>query len=113
MMRPAIFAVVAAFAVLLVLSGCSSKPGEFDSLAQCLSEKGVIMYGTEWCPHCKDQKQLFGSSFEYINYVNCDLNRKACADAEVQGYPTWVINGESFAGTRALAELAARSGCAE
>ena len=39
----------------------NSEGGEV-SLAQCLTEKEVIMYGTEWCSHCKNQKAMFGES---------------------------------------------------
>lgn len=87
-------------------------PGQYDDFAQCLTDKGAVMYGTEWCPHCKDQKALFGNSFDKVNYVDCDDNRQMCLDAGVEGYPTWTINGENYAGTQALSTLAEVSGCA-
>ena len=37
-------------------------PGQYDEFAQYLTEQGVIMYGTEWCPHCQNNKKLFGNS---------------------------------------------------
>jgi len=36
-----------------------SKPGFYDEFAQCLTDKGVKMYGAYWCPHCQAQKALF------------------------------------------------------
>ena len=69
-----------------------------DAFAQCLADKSVTMYGTEWCSHCKNQKKLFGSSFQYINYVDCDKNQQECSSAGVQGYPTWKINGQNYPG---------------
>lgn len=90
------------------------KEGVYDGLAQCLTRAGVTMYGTDWCPHCQDQKALFGPSFRYVQYVNCDANRPACDAAGVTGFPTWVFpdGGESLAGEQPLATLAARAGCA-
>ena len=32
---------------------------KYDGFASCMTEKGVIMYGTDWCPNCQNQKQLF------------------------------------------------------
>ena len=96
---------------LLVIAGCSPQTKVPDSFAQCLSEKGAIMYGTEWCPHCKNQKALFGSAFQYVNYVDCDLNRDACIKAGVEGFPTWVIDGNNYPGEQPLARLASLSGC--
>lgn len=104
------------FFTVLFLAGCVNSPippanGNYDSLAQCLTEKGVVMYGTEWCPHCQDQKEMFGSSFQYVDYIDCDENRNACQAAGVRGYPTWVIEGQSHPGTQALATLANLAGC--
>jgi|SRR3989344_5274618 len=96
---------------LILLVGCSNKANEHDALAKCLTEKGVIMYGTEWCSHCKNQKAAFESSFQYINYVDCDKNRNQCLKAGVEGYPTWVINGQNYPGEQPLSRLASLAGC--
>ena len=56
--------------ILLTISACSDKPGEYDVLANCLTEKGAVMYGTEWCSHCQNQKKSFGKSFEYIDNLD-------------------------------------------
>ena len=107
----------------LIIVGCGSGQNSIDindleavnslengPLAKCLTEKGVKMYGTEWCPHCKNQKKLFGSSFQYINYTDCDKNRQECLSAGVQGYPTWEIDGQNYPGEQSLERLAQLSG---
>jgi len=97
--------------ISLLIVGCTNSPSLYDSFAQCLTEKGVTMYGTEWCPHCKNQKAEFGGSFQYVNYVDCDRSREVCDNAGVQGYPTWEIEGQSYAGEQSLGRLASLSGC--
>ncbi len=62
-----------------------------DTFAKCLTEKGWVMYGAEWCSHCKDQKALFGDSFQYIKYVECPDNIQLCLDRGVNGYPSWIV----------------------
>src|SRR3989339_819290 len=47
-----------------------------DEFAKCLNETGVKMYGTEWCSHCKEQKKLFGESFQFVNYIDCDEDKE-------------------------------------
>jgi glutaredoxin len=96
---------------LLVIAGCAKGPGKYDSFAQCLTEKGAAMYGTEWCSHCKNQKELFGNSFQYIYYADCDKRKQECVDAGIEGYPTWIINNESYSGEQSLEKLAALTGC--
>jgi glutaredoxin len=89
-------------------------PGEYDDLARCITQSGAVMYGTDWCPHCQEQKRLFGPSFKLINYINCDLNAQACELAGVEGYPTWVFaDGTKASGEQDFAALAARTGCAD
>jgi len=83
-----------------------------DDLAQCLTKQGVVMYGTEWCPHCQDQKRDFGESFRYVTFINCDINQGACDAAGVEGYPTWSFpQGEPLFGEQELTVLAERAGC--
>lgn len=81
-------------------------------LANCMTENGLIMYGTTRCSHCQTQKALFGDAFANVTYVDCDEDRQVCLDAGVRGFPTW-IDGENnaFPGTQTLDRLAAISGC--
>ena len=86
--------------------------GQYDGFARCLTGEGVVMYGTEWCPHCQDQKRLFGESFRYVAFVNCDLDAAACAAVNVTQFPTWVYPDRSrTTGLLPLAVLADRTGC--
>lgn len=104
--------------LMIFLASCSSitgkatdSPGELDGFAQCLTDKGAKMYGTEWCSHCKNQKALFGKSFQYVDYVDCDRSKQVCANAGIKGYPTWVIDDENYPGEQSLEKLSSLSGC--
>jgi hypothetical protein len=63
----------------------------YDDFAKCLRENDAVMYGAESCSHCKEQKNVFGNSFKYINYVECPENINLCLDRGIRGYPTWII----------------------
>lgn len=88
-----------------------SGPAEI-ALAEHLNEIGAKKYGAFWCPHCYEQKQLFGkTAFDKIDYIECDprgLNPQpqACQDAEIRSYPSWEINGQVYRGTQPLERLA-------
>ena len=88
----------------------SGTPGEYDDFANCLSGKAV-MYGTDRCGACQSQKDLFGKSFENIDYRNCDNLGQECRDKEITGYPTWRINNTNYPGLQTLATLASLTGC--
>lgn len=87
------------------------------ALAEHLADKGVRFYGASWCPHCQEQKRLFGASARRLPYIECNLagpnapQSQACTSAGVQNYPTWIINGRAFVGqVLSLAELAEATG---
>ncbi|MEM9947240.1 MAG: vitamin K epoxide reductase family protein [Cyanobacteria bacterium P01_D01_bin.36] len=88
------------------------------ALAKHLTDIGATMYGLYWCPHCFDQKQLFGKdAYRQMPYVECDpggykSQTAVCQAAlpEGTGFPTWEINGEFVSGTQSLQALAAASG---
>ncbi|PSF32953.1 hypothetical protein C7H19_21025 [Aphanothece hegewaldii CCALA 016] len=82
------------------------------ALAQHLKQVGAKMYGAFWCPHCHDQKQLFGKeAVAQINYIECDPRGKdpkpeLCQAAKIQGFPSWEIKGKFYQGTQSLEQLA-------
>jgi hypothetical protein len=87
--------------------------------AKCLTEKGAVMYGAEWCGHCKSQKLAFGSAVSEISYVECTVpgnpsaQAEECRAAKVDSYPTWVFaDGSRQSGAMPMGELAERTGCA-
>ncbi len=108
-MKKALLSVLVVFGAYFLYEAFT--PGQHDALASCLTEKGAVMYGTDWCPHCQNQKRAFGKSFRLIDYVNCDIERAACEAAGVRGYPTWVIGEKRFEGEQPLQVLASAAGC--
>lgn len=87
------------------------------SLAQHLTKVGAKMYGAWWCPHCYDQKQLFGQeALADLSYVECapdGLNSQTalCQSIDqLKGFPTWEIKGVFYPGTQSLQDLAEISG---
>ncbi|NYZ73922.1 hypothetical protein H0O00_02155 [Candidatus Micrarchaeota archaeon] len=86
-----IAAVVMIFAFFMLQT--PQVPADYDAFAKCLTEKGAKMYGSELCPHCDDQKEAFGDSWQYVTYVECRSplggQTEACMDAGIKAYPTW------------------------
>ena len=86
------------------------------ALADHLTATGAVMYSAYWCPHCHDQKQLFGKEASAkLKIIECapdGQNNQAalCASKNIQGFPTWEIKGQLDSGQKTLAQLAAFSG---
>lgn len=110
-MKKGIFALF----TLSILSACTpttEDSGKYAAFADCLTNSGAIFYGTEWCPHCKAQKALFGDALAQVNYVDCDAERDLCTKANIESYPTWVFgDGSRQSGTQPLETLAKKTGC--
>lgn len=94
-----------------VITGNVISELSIENFAKCLSEKGVKMYGARTCSHCENQKELFGDSFQYINYVECLDTPDICISRGIEYYPAWDINGQLDYGTQTLQKLAELSGC--
>ena len=102
--------VMASVIVLLLLLGSwiayeKLSPGKYDSFAKCLTEKGAVMYGEDWCPYTQGQKTMFGKSFKYVDYHEFP---------ELPGIkktPTWVINGKWYENAQSFEKLSEVTGC--
>jgi glutaredoxin len=87
------------------------------ALAEHLTQANAKMYGSYWCPHCYEQKQLFGKkAWDKVTYVECGEDAiknpqpEVCKQAGVTGFPTWSIGGKLDPGVKKLAKLAELSG---
>jgi uncharacterized membrane protein len=86
------------------------------ALAEHLTKTGAVMYTAWWCPHCHDQKQLFGKeATARLTIVECAADgqnsQKARCDAKpLEGFPSWEIDGKIDSGVKPLARLAELSG---
>lgn len=107
-------------AVVVIIGGMiwySQMPGKYDGFAGCIKESGATFYGAFWCPHCQEQKKLFGKSAKNLPYVECSTvdgqgQLPVCKDANVETYPTWEFNGGTRqTGTLSLAEIASSTSC--
>ncbi len=102
-------------AVSVILSGCGNP--NLDNFAKCVTKSGMTFYGAYWCPHCANVKKAFGSSFQYINYVECDDNgpngnSQKCQQAGVDAFPYFIFgDGMRHAGELSLSLIAEKTGC--
>lgn len=95
-------------------------------LASRLRDAGAKMYGAFWCGHCYEQKESFGKqAVEVLPYVECYPDgfrrgfgnaenesgkkdtppAKACVDAQIDGFPTWVVGSERLEGEQTFDQL--------
>lgn len=94
-----------------------AKPSPYIELAQCIADSGATFYGAFWCPHCAEQKALFGSSHEFLPYVECSTpdrqnQTEVCIEAGIESYPTWdLADGTRIGGVQTREQLAELTGC--
>ena len=86
-----LLAVILAATLVFIFWPKDEVRGNYDDFAQCLTDKGVVMYGAYWCPHCQNEKRAFGNSFRLVNYVECTQETGRCLAEKINGYPTWIF----------------------
>jgi glutaredoxin len=82
------------------------------AFAEFLATNDVKFYGAYWCPHCQKQKSLFGAvAAAKLPYIECaadgeNSQRELCRKKDIKLFPTWVINGKYYQGSKDLKEIA-------
>lgn len=114
-----IWLVIGVFLVagVVYLVSAPAKTGKLDALASCIKDSGAIFYGAFWCPHCQNQKAIFGRSAKLLPYIECSTpdgggQLPVCTDAGITSYPTWEFaDGSREGGEVSLERLSELTGC--
>ena len=96
---------------VLTVSSFMKKPGNYDKFTNCLTEKGAIVYGNDFCQYTIQQLNYFGKSKKYLNYVRCTDNEELCNEKDIKTTPTWEYNEEFYPQIQTFERLAAITGC--
>ncbi len=112
-----IYGVIVILLVAAFLGGRYHRDHKYDSFAKCLAAKQAKMYGLSWCPHCVDQKQMFGAAFHYVPYVECGIvaTKEETPECKAKGlnlFPTWQFGMDPpQPGVLSLDALSDKTGC--
>ena len=117
-----VFVIIMLAVALLIATGCKKNGNDYTQkdvaeFAKCLTDKGAVMYGAFWCPHCANVKKKFGSAFQFITYVECDPrgeNSKSdlCIKKGIQNYATFEFSdGSRLVGEPTWEEMGVKTGC--
>lgn len=103
--------------VLAYAAGWYHSNHRYDGFAKCLASKQAKMYGLYWCPHCIEQKEMFGKAFQYVPYVECAVKGShditaQCKAAGVKLFPSWQFGtNPPVPSVFPLDVLSAQTGC--
>jgi hypothetical protein len=78
--------------------------------AICIGENSEL-YSKLGCPACEKQEKMFGKYYEHLNMIDCSDNFQECADAQIIGTPTWIINEQEYRGIQSIEKLKELTGC--
>jgi len=112
-MGAVVFGALVLTAAFFILNKKFTEPKvNLDVFAQCLADKSVTMYGTEWCVYCQKEKALFGDSFRLVPYVDCGKEPGKCTENKIENTPTWLFpDGHRLIGLQTLEKLSQESSC--
>jgi len=94
-----------------------NKNTSLENFAQCLTKKGIKLYGSFQDASTQKQKAMFKKAFNYLTYIECiEPESKQllfeCQVEEIKTFPTWKFsNKERKTGVLSLEELKELSGC--
>ncbi|MGC1646877.1 MAG: hypothetical protein WA741_13685 [Candidatus Sulfotelmatobacter sp.] len=111
------YGVVVILLAAAFIAGRYYKNHKYDNFAKCLATKQARMYGLYWCPHCIEQKEMFGEAFHFVPYQECAIKGSqeeapVCKIAGVKLFPAWQFGDESpKEGVLSMEALSDKTGC--
>ena len=111
------YGVVVILLAAAFIAGRYYKNHKYDNFAKCLATKQAKMYGLYWCPHCIEQKEMFGEAFHYVPYQECAIKGSqeeapVCKIAGVKLFPAWQFGDEPpKEGVLSMEALSDKTGC--
>lgn len=111
------YGIVLILLVAAYIAGRHYRNHKYDNFAKCLAAKQAKMYGLSWCPHCADQKAMFGEAFHYVPYVECGIQPSKeetteCKAAGLKLFPSWQFGMDlPKEGVLSLEALSDKTGC--
>lgn len=109
--------VTMAFSALFLIACDKERDTTYDAFATCIADSGADFYGAFWCPHCEEQRDMFGDSVDLLPYTECaqggkDAKPEVCEAEGVDRFPTWKFNdGTVVTGTQSFEDLADKTSC--
>ncbi len=100
--------VIIIIGIYLIKNPSPNNPDE--KLIKCIANKTKI-YVSATCSVCKKQKEVLGDYYDLFDKVNCFYEPQKCIDANIPGYPTWIINGQQNPGYKTIEQLKQLTGC--
>ena len=102
--------VILAVVLLSIFILNKSPNGSSEELAKCIGENSVL-YGQLGCHACETQEEMFGENYQYLTVIDCFFAGDECIEKEIEGTPTWIIDGQKYKGVQSLEKLKELTGC--
>ena len=107
-----------ALIVVAVLIGAAvwknNAPGPYDTLTQCITDKGGKVYEAYWCSACAQQQEILGNSHDLLDRIECSSPGSHTFDLcpDITSTPTWETpDGNRVSGVRTAQALADMFDC--
>lgn len=81
-----------------------------EETAKCIGQNSEL-YVQLGCSHCKTQEELFGENYQYLNVIDCTVDKEKCIEADIRGTPTWIINEQKITGVQTIEQLKEFTNC--
>lgn len=87
-------------------------PQEMADFINCLADADFRIYGANWCGWTSQLVGMFGG-WDAVKpvYIECTEQEELCQEKEIMGYPTILVKGQDYQGSRTFDDFAKTTGC--
>ena len=75
---------------------------------KCIGDNSIL-YTRLGCHFCEVQEDIFGENYQYLNVIDCFFEEGQCTN--INGTPTWIIEGRIYEGVQSVEKLKELTGC--
>jgi hypothetical protein len=97
-------------AIILLIINRPNPNKTSEEIAKCIGSKSVL-YTQLGCHYCKNQEDMFGENYKYLNVIDCWYDNRACVENNITGTPSWIIKGKKYSGVQTIEKLQELTGC--
>ena len=97
--------------IILLINFFRGNGNHDEETMQCIADNSLLII-SRTCTACSYQKNnVLGEYFDLFETIDIIDHPEVWEEYNLEGVPTWIINGEKYPGVRTISQLKELTGC--
>lgn len=105
-----IILIVAVLSIILLINYIKANGNISGGVIKCIAKNSKVIV-SKTCSACAYQKQILGEYLKDFEIIDITEHPEVMEQYDIDRVPTWIINGEKYAGVQSIEKLKELAGC--